>query len=80
MGRQAGFELYAVVYDSLPLEFYGSEQYARDIPLNDPRSLWINPDSDLFTPEEKENFEAMAVKVNAERRGGRAGFYFRAQS
>jgi SAM-dependent methyltransferase len=80
LGRQAGLELYDVVYDSLSFEFYGSEQYARDIPLNDPRSLWINPDSDLFTPEEKENFEAMAVKVNAERRGGRAGFYLRAIS
>ena len=80
IARQAGLELYDVVFDSLPFEFYGSEQYARDIPLNDPRSLWVNPDSDLFTPEEKIEFEAMAVKVNAERRGGRAGFYFRAQS
>lgn len=78
--RQAGLELYDVVYDALPFEFYGSEQYARDIPLNDPRSLWVNPDSDLFTPEEKMHFDSMALKVNAERSGGRAGFYFRAQS
>lgn len=80
IGRQAGLELYDVVFDSLPFEFYGSEQYARDIPLNDPRSLWVNPDSNLFTPEEKENFKAMTDKVNAEHRGGRAGFYFRSQS
>jgi len=80
LGRQAGLELYDVIYDSLAFEFYGSEQYLRDIPLKDPRSMWVNPDSDLFTSAEKEDFELMAARVNAERSGGRAGFYFRAQS
>lgn len=80
IGRAAGLELYDVLYDSLPFEFYGSELYARDIPLNDPRSPWINPDSDLFTPDEMERFEADAAKVNAGGRGGRAGFYFRVRA
>ncbi len=80
IGQRAGFELYDIVYDSEPFEFYGSEQYARDIPFNDPRSLCINPDSTIFTPQEKTDFEAMACKVNSECRGGRAGFFFRAGS
>lgn len=78
LGRAAGLELYDVVYDSLAFEFYGSELYTRDIPLNDPRSPWIDPDSDLFTSEEMERFEVDAARVNEECRGGRAGFYFRA--
>lgn len=80
MGQRAGLELYDVVYDSVPFEFYGSEQYARGIPLNNPRSLSMNPDSDLFSQQEKANFVAMASRVNAEHCGGRAGFYFRATS
>lgn len=77
-GRRAGLELCEIVFDSQPFEFYGSEQYSRNIPLNDPRSLWMNPDSDLFSPQEKADFDAMATKVNADRVAGRAGFYFRA--
>lgn len=80
IGRRAGLALTDIVYDALPLEFYGSEQYLRDIPLNDPNSLWVNPDSTLFTPQEKAGFDAMATQANAERCGGRAGFYFRAGS
>ena len=76
--REAQLELVEVVHDSLPLEFYGSEQYLRDIPLNDPRSLWVDEESTLFTPEEKAEFLALAQRVNKEGRGGRAGFYFRA--
>lgn len=77
IGKRAGLELTDIVYDSLSLEFYGSEQYLRDIPLNDPRSLCMNSNSNLFTPSEKAMFESMAAKANAERCGGRAGFYFR---
>lgn len=80
LGKDAGLELFDVVYDSLPFEFYGSEQYAHDIPLTDSRSLWVNPESDLFSAEEKQSFETMALKANAAGRGGRAGFYFRARS
>lgn len=80
IGRQAGLDLTDIVFDSLPLEFYGSEQYLRDIPLNDPKSLWVNPDSAIFSPQEKAGFEEMASTANANRRGGRAGFYFRAAS
>lgn len=77
VGNDSGLELRDVVYDSLAFEFYGSEQYAQDIPLTDSRSLWIDADSDLFSANEKANFEAMAQKANEDRRGGRAGFYFK---
>lgn len=77
IARVAGLELFDIVYDSLPLEFFGSEQYVRDIPLTDPCSLWVDFNSSLFTAKEKTEFAEMATKVNAEQCGGRAGFYFR---
>ncbi len=80
VAQRAGLVLKEVVYDSLPLEFYGSEQYLRDIPLNDPDSLWVNPDSNIFTAQEKASFATLSTKVNVERCGGRAGFYFQADS
>lgn len=78
VASEARLELTEVVHDSLPLEFYGSEQYLRDIPLTDPRSLWVDEESTLFTAEEKVSFAELAKRANSEGRGGRAGFYFRA--
>lgn len=72
----SGLKLIDLVYDSLPFEFYGSEQYLRDIPLTDSRSLWTNPESNIFTEAERNEFENLANKVNYEKTGGRAGFYF----
>ena len=36
---RAGLRVDRVVFDSSEFQFWGSEQYARDIPLSDPRSL-----------------------------------------
>lgn len=77
IAKQAHLDLYDVAYDSTSFEFYGSEQYRRDIPLNDPQSLWMNPESSLFTQAEREEFTMLAERVNMEFKGGRAGFYFR---
>jgi SAM-dependent methyltransferase len=80
LARSHGLELAELVHDSVPFEFYGSEQYVRGIPLTDERSLWVNESSDLFTETEKAEFQALAQQVNREGRGGRASFYFRAAS
>jgi len=76
LGNLADLTLTDIVHDSLPFEFYGSEQYQRDIPLNAPQSLWREPESSLFTEEEKEQFVKLAKRVNEDKSGGRAGFYF----
>jgi hypothetical protein len=77
LAQRAGLELYKVVFDSQPFEFYGSEQYVRDIPLTDPQSVWINRDSSIFSRAQKVEFELEAARVNLDQCGGRAGFYFR---
>ena len=79
VAEHARLDLYDTAYDSTSFEFYGSEQYRRDIPLNDPRSLWINSESSLFSKTEMDQFSLLAETANAELKGGRAGFYFRPQ-
>jgi 2-polyprenyl-3-methyl-5-hydroxy-6-metoxy-1,4-benzoquinol methylase len=77
LAEAAGMDLQSVSFDTSSFEFYGSEQYKRDIPLTDPQSLWINPASRLFTTEELSAFEGLASLANRNGTGGRAVFVFR---
>jgi SAM-dependent methyltransferase len=73
----AGFEVAEAAYDSTAFQFWGSEQYARDIPLIDERSYLINPDRSVFTPEQIDSFAARADELNARGEGDQATFYLR---
>jgi 2-polyprenyl-3-methyl-5-hydroxy-6-metoxy-1,4-benzoquinol methylase len=74
---KAGLEVFDVQYDSTAFEFYGSEMYARGIPLTDANSPWVNYKSTMFTREEIDNFKTLAKAANEERQGGRAAFFLR---
>lgn len=78
LGERVGLNLYATACDSFELEFYGSEQYLRGIPLTDDNSYWLNNDTAVFTREEIEGFGNMARQVNEKDECGRACFFFRA--
>lgn len=73
----AGFEVESVVYDSSGRQFWASEQYRRDIPLNDPRSYAIEPAASPFSPEQIARFESDAQALNGEKQGDQACFYLR---
>lgn len=77
LGEKAGLELYDIVYDSIELEFFGSEQYCHDIPLMDKQSYLVNPENSIFSPQEISEFKSLSKKVNSEGTAGRAGFYFK---
>ena len=77
LARRAGWEIMQVVYDSTAFQFWGSEQYRRDIPLLDPRSYQVNPAGSLFTQAEMAAFEARARVLNEAGRGDQACFYLR---
>src|SRR3569833_768453 len=77
LAEKAGLVVFDIQYDSLAFEFYGSEMYARGIPLIDENSPWVNPKSTLFTDGEMEHFKALAKKANSENQGGRAAFFLR---
>lgn len=78
LGEKSGLKLIATICDSLELEFYGSEQYLRGIPLTAKNSYWLNHDNQIFTEEEIEGFKDMAHQVNHRDECGRACFFFKA--
>ena len=72
-----GFALEDVVYDSTGFQFWGSEQYVRDIPLFDERSVAINPRNSIFSDAELHQFQTQAVALNGAGDGDQACFYLR---
>ena len=76
LAERSGLKLRTITFDTSSFEFFGSEQYRRDIPLTDPRSLWIDPKSTLFSDDEKNRFEEMAREANRLGTAGRAVFVF----
>jgi SAM-dependent methyltransferase len=77
LAEETGFAIDEVAYDSTAFQFWGSEQYARDIPLADERSFFVNPSNSVFTPEEIAAFDARAAELNRAGDGDQAVFYLR---
>lgn len=77
LAEKAGFKFEHVTYDSGSFQFWGSEQYTRDIPLTDPRSYWTDKSSELFTDSQIKEWEEEAEKLNASGEGDMACFYLR---
>lgn len=74
---EAGLRLANVIYDSTAIQFWGSEQYMRDIPLESEQSHWGNYAHSVFTPAEIAAFEAKARELNAAGQGDQACFYLK---
>jgi SAM-dependent methyltransferase len=77
LARESGFAVEEIVYDSTGFQFWGSEQYVRDIPLEDARSHFAAGGRGPFSPAELEAFDRMAAELNARREGDSAAFYLR---
>jgi 2-polyprenyl-3-methyl-5-hydroxy-6-metoxy-1,4-benzoquinol methylase len=77
LAGRAGLELSRVVYDSTGFQFWASEQYALDIPLNDARSYLVSPNKSIFTKRQIADFEKRAAELNDVGLGDQAVFYLR---
>jgi SAM-dependent methyltransferase len=77
LAAEEGFSADEVAYDSTAFQFWGSEQYARDIPLSDERSYFVNPSRSVFDGEQIEAYAARAAELNARGEGDQAVFYLR---
>ena len=55
--------------DSTAFQFWGSEQYKRDIPLYSARSWLVDPERSIFSKEQIEAYEGRARELNASGRG-----------
>lgn len=69
LARAAGLRVNDLWCDSNAFQFWASEQYAADIPLNDPRSYARDPDRSPFTAADINGFATHARALNAELRG-----------
>jgi len=78
VAAQAGLQLVEHFSDSTEFEFWGSEQYRRDLPLMAEESFLRAPGKSNFTFREMSAFKARAKEANREGRGGRGCFFFRA--
>lgn len=77
LADETGLDVVKVVYDSEPFQFFASEQYRMDIPMNDPRSFRGAGEGSLFTQEQFDAWKAKAERLNAEGRGDQACFYLK---
>lgn len=77
LAEKTGFEIAKVVYDSDVFQFYGSEQYARNIAMNEKADAGGNNFAETITPAQIRRWEREADKLNRERRGDQACFYLR---
>lgn len=77
LARETGFEVAQVRWDSTAFQFWGSEQIARGIPLDDPRSYFRDPKRSIFTPRQILEFESEARALNENGAGDSACFYLR---
>ncbi len=71
-GAAAGMRLERMVDDSSAFQFWGSEQYRRDVPLSEPQIF-----TGMFTKDQVTAFKRRATELNAQSRGDQSAFVFR---
>jgi SAM-dependent methyltransferase len=80
LAKASAMSLKAVTHDSTAFQFWGSEQYRRDIPLMDRRSYLVSPGSSIFARNQIDEFTRRAGELNQHGDGDQACFYLRRQA
>lgn len=75
LASKVNLKIKEVIFDSTEFQFWGSEQYIKDIPLQDERSYGINPKKSIFTDKEIKLFKLKAVELNQKKLGSRVCIY-----
>ncbi|MET0463963.1 MAG: class I SAM-dependent methyltransferase [Chitinophagaceae bacterium] len=74
---KAGMEVAKINYDSDELQFMGSEQFIKGIPLRGQKSYVIDPSISIFTNEEVTAYKKKAKELNEKKLGDQAAFYLK---
>ena len=74
LAERAGLALASVEWDSSALQFWGSEQYRRDVPLFDPSSHAVDPATSAFSADVIADYQAQAEALNRAGDGDQAVF------
>ena len=75
--KQSGLYIDKVVFDSNSFQFWGSEQYIKDIPLFDTKSYAVNKNGSVFSNSEIKTFEEKARELNKNKQGDSGAFFIR---
>jgi len=73
--EKSGLIIKEIVYDSTEFQFWGSEQYKKNIPLLAENSYYKNPDKSIFTKKEIEKFKKKAKDLNVRKQGDQVAFF-----
>ena len=77
VAERCGLEMCGMYYDSWAFQFWGSEQYRRDIPLEDLRSVSRDRPLGSFTQQEMDEFTRRSEEANQNQDGDQAVFFFK---
>lgn len=77
LAGMSSLNLEKTIYDSTDFQFWGSEQYVKDIPLMDSRSYLKNPSGSIFSKEEISEFKKKAKELNSKNLGDACAFILR---
>jgi SAM-dependent methyltransferase len=75
LAAETGFEVKKIRYDSTAFQFWGSEQYLRDVPLLHESSYFVSAEKSPFTTEQIASYTVEADKLNERGEGDQAVFY-----
>jgi SAM-dependent methyltransferase len=75
--KKTAFEITRVTWDSGSPQFWGSEQYKKDMPLCPANTSDIAPTKGVFSWGEIRQFERRAKELNAQGRGDSSVFYLK---
>jgi len=77
LARRVGFDVVGVFFNSTAFQFWGSEQYMRDIPLKSSRSYSISPRNSIFSRKMIRYYHREAERLNRAGGGDQAIFVLR---
>lgn len=75
LAERCGFRMESVVFDSTALQFWGSEQYLRGVPLMAENSYAVSPASSSFDRGQIRRWERESRRLNAIGDGDAAAFF-----
>lgn len=77
LAARAGFAVERITWESGDWEFIASEQYRRDIAMNEPASWFSDPTNGAFDADRLASFRSEARRLNAIGDAGRAAIWMR---
>lgn len=72
--KKTNLKVLKIMFDSNEFQFWGSEQYKRDIPLESKKSYGINPKKSIFTKHQIKKYKKRSEELNGKNLGDQAFF------